>query len=247
MDEPHLVIRALGVAYGAAGRVPSHRHDRAQLLYAKAGMLRAEVGLALWIIPPRRALWIPATVPHALTALGPVDLRTLYMVEGLVDWADVRVLQVTGLLHEAVLRAVALGGLDGREPDDRRLAELVGAELRDAASQPAALTMPTDARAHRLATLFLTTEQEMSLEALLTRAGLSRRTAERLFRAETGLSPARWRQQARLVDSFEQLLSGAPVAEVALRAGYSSPSAFAAAFKSVIGSTPSAIKAQTND
>ena len=242
-DEHHLVIRTLGVTYGAAGRVVSHQHRCPQFLYAEAGALRAEVAGALWFIPPRRGLWIPSTVPHALAALGPVDLRTLYMTGPLLDWPDVRTVRVTGLLHEAILRAVELGSLDERDTDDRRLAELIAAELRCAPSVPAALTMPLDPRARRLADLFVDDDPSRTLASLLTETGLSRRTAERLFRAETGLSPARWRQQARLADSFKQLLTGAPVADVAAGAGYTSPSAFGAAFKSVMGLTPREVRA----
>lgn len=244
-DEPHLVVRTLSVGYGATGRVASHRHPTAQLLYAGSGALRAEVANTQWIVPPRRGLWIPAGVQHHLTALGPVDLRTLYCAGSfLPDWIEVRAVAVCGLLHEAILRACALGGLDARTPDERRLAELIAAELRAAAHPLGSLTMPTDPRAQRLALLFLDRHDETPpLSSLLTEAGLSRRTAERLFHAETGLSPARWRQQARLATSFQQLAAGTPVTEVALAAGYSSPSAFSAAFKRVVGVAPRQVKA----
>ncbi|MEL7369714.1 MAG: helix-turn-helix transcriptional regulator [Myxococcota bacterium] len=239
-DEPHLIIRTLSVTYDAAGRVASHRHSVPQLLYARAGALRAEVAGTLWLVPPRRALWIPAGTEHGLVALGSVDLRTLYCgLSNLEDWVEVRSLTVCGLLHEALLRACDLGGLDARRPDQRRLADLIGDELRDADRIPELLTMPRDPRARRLADLMLERMGDgASLDPLLTEAGLSRRTAERLFYAQTGLSPARWRQQACLAASFERLAAGARVTEVALAAGYASPSAFSAAFKRVLGIAP---------
>ena len=242
-DEPHLAVRTLGIAYGTAGRVPSHDHAWAQFLYASSGALRAEVGGALWCIPPRRGLWIPARVPHAVMALGPIHLTTMYVDDAVLDWRDVRSVRVTGLLHEAIVRAVELGALDVRDDNERRLAELIAAELRDAENLPAAVTMPTDPRARRLVDLLFASDPMRSLESMLAEVGLSRRTAERLFRSETGLSPARWRQQARLADSFERLMAGESVAQVALTAGYQSPSAFSAAFKSVLGVTPREVKA----
>lgn len=240
-DEPHLVLRSLSVTYAASGRVPSHRHHQPQFLYAASGALRAEVARSIWMVPPGRGLWLPAAIDHSLTALGQVDLRTFYCPEGFgVDWGVVRSVAVCGLLHEAILRVCDLGALDGRERGEARLAELIAAELNDAPTHPHALVMPEDTRARRLAELFMQPQSaESSLDALLPSVGLSRRTAERLFRAETGLSPARWRQQLRLAQSYESLAAGSSVADVALAAGYSSASAFSTAFKSVLGVVPS--------
>ena len=244
-DEPYIVLRTLSVTYGAQGHVPSHRHTTAQFVYAEAGSLRAQVESTLWLVPPRRGLWVPPEVGHELTALGPVDLRTLYFLPSTSpSWHEVRTVSVCGLLHEAILRACQLGGLDQRNADERRLADLIGAELRTADTRPAVVTMPTDPRARRLADLFLERRSTPeTLDGLLVEAGLSRRTAERLFHAETGLSPARWRQQANLADSFARLVAGERIADVAAAAGYSSPSAFSAAFKATMGLAPSDVRA----
>jgi AraC-like DNA-binding protein len=47
-----------------------------------------------------------------------------------------------------------------------------------------------------------------------------------------------WRQQARLLHSVSALAEGRAVTEAALDAGYSSVSAYIAAFKRTFGSTP---------
>ncbi len=242
-DEPHLVLRSLSATYASSGQVPTHRHRRPQFLYAAGGALRAEVDRSIWMVPPGRGLWLPAGIDHALTALGQVDLRTFYCGEGFgVDWDVVRSVTVCGLLHEAILRACVLGALDDRQRDEARLAELIAAELYEAPTHPQALVMPGDPRARRLAELLVQQPSgESSLDSSLSVVGLSRRTAERLFRAETGLSPARWRQQLRLAQSYESLAAGASVADVAHAAGYSSASAFSTAFKSVLGVVPSAV------
>jgi len=76
------------------------------------------------------------------------------------------------------------------------------------------------------------------VDALGRAAGASRRTPERLFRTETGMSVGRWRQQARLLHAMRLLARGEPVTSIALEVGYESPSAFIATFKSVLGTTP---------
>ncbi|HEX5282856.1 MAG TPA: helix-turn-helix domain-containing protein [Bryocella sp.] len=70
-------------------------------------------------------------------------------------------------------------------------------------------------------------------------SGASRRTIERLFLSSTGMTFGRWRQQLRLMHALALLGSGAKVTHAALEAGYSTPSAFIAAFHKVLGATPS--------
>ena len=73
---------------------------------------------------------------------------------------------------------------------------------------------------------------------LARRVGLSTRTLERRFAQETGMTVGRWRRQVRLLDALRELASGQTVKVVAQDAGYSSPSAFVSAFRSVFGVTP---------
>ena len=68
--------------------------------------------------------------------------------------------------------------------------------------------------------------------------GVSARTLERQFIAETGLTIGRWRRHARLLGALRRLGAGESVKRVASACGYSEPSAFVAAFKSVFGRTP---------
>ena len=72
-------------------------------------------------------------------------------------------------------------------------------------------------------------------------SGLSARTLERLFRAETGMSFGLWRQKARLLESVRLLAQGGSVTDAALDSGYSSVSAYIAAFKQTFGCTPGAM------
>ncbi|MGH9887478.1 MAG: helix-turn-helix domain-containing protein, partial [bacterium] len=68
--------------------------------------------------------------------------------------------------------------------------------------------------------------------------GASKRTLERLFRDETGMSFGAWRQQLRLLQALPLLAAGEPVTNVALSVRYESTSAFIARFRRVLGTTP---------
>jgi AraC-like DNA-binding protein len=61
---------------------------------------------------------------------------------------------------------------------------------------------------------------------------------ERLFLDETGITLGKWRQQLRLMNAMRLLGEGAKVTYAALEAGYSTPSAFIAAFRRSLGTSP---------
>ena len=70
--------------------------------------------------------------------------------------------------------------------------------------------------------------------------GASARTLARLFVSETGMTFGRWRTVARLAASLPMLAAGVPAGTVARRVGYASQSAFVAAFRREVGTTPGA-------
>jgi AraC-like DNA-binding protein len=104
---------------------------------------------------------------------------------------------------------------------------------------PLALPLPADEQALTLARHVLAQPfNSASVDELAQHHGVARRTLERRFRDETGMSFGMWRQKARLLDSIRLLAEGKSVTDAALDSGYSSVSAFIAAFKSTFGYTP---------
>jgi AraC-like DNA-binding protein len=67
---------------------------------------------------------------------------------------------------------------------------------------------------------------------------MSRRTFTRIFRSETGVTFATWRQNVRLIEAMSRLSTGQSVTAVALDVGYNSPSAFTAMFRRAFGVPP---------
>lgn len=243
-DEAHMMMRSLSVNYDSGANEPEHHHEWGQLLYAEAGSIRAEVKNTYWLIPPRRTLWIPAYLKHRHRMLGAVKLRTIYVSPEMRSFhSDLRITNATPLLHEAILRACERHWLDRREPRDMRLAELIADELHRSEPVVIQLPRPSDPRAIRIAELFMTQEDPSApLASYFEQAGVSRRTAERLFNAETGLSPARWRRVFILSKAIELLAQNVAIDEVAERSGYNSRSAFSEAFKHFMGMSPGALR-----
>lgn len=80
--------------------------------------------------------------------------------------------------------------------------------------------------------------QKGTIDDWAERAHQGRRTFTRLFRKETGKSFAAWRQHVRLMEALSQLAVGQRITKVAFDVGYSSSSAFTAAFHRTFGAAP---------
>ncbi len=237
------------VRVGTRGEFPdghiirTHSHPWHQLTFAPRGVLTVRTPDGAWIVPPHRAVWVPARTRHSVEMSGAVLMQALYITprfgKSLPDRC--RVLEVSPLLRELILRAAELKWLNVRVPAHAHLAYVLLDEIRMTGAQADAvnLPMPRDARAKRIAALLRETPADRRTLADLAKvAGASKRTVERLFKRETGLGFGRWRQQFRLGRALRRLAAGEAVTNVALEVGYDSASAFISAFRMTFGQTP---------
>lgn len=222
--------------------IPLHRHRRAQLVYAAAGVMTVHTAQGFWVIPPQRAVWVPAEVEHRINASGTLAMRTLYIAPGGPHPfpAECRVLTVTPLLRELILRAVAMPALYPLGGPEERLMAVVVDEIAALPEAPLHLPMPRDRRLRRITDALLADPVDArTLKDWAGVSGASVRTLSRLFARDTGMTFGAWRQQLRLLRALERLAEGRPVTEVALDLGYDSPSAFSAMFRRTLGVPPS--------
>jgi AraC-like DNA-binding protein len=234
-------VATLSWEYACGHHVPEHFHDEDQLVYAARGMMTVRAPGGLWFVPPRRAVWIPAKVAHAIDMTASVSMKTLYMEPRLVKALprECRVVHVSALLHELVLRACAMGKLRRAMPKEAHVTALLVDELEAAPSLPAQIPGLRDPRALRIeGALMANPADKRSLAELCRHVGASKRTIERIFQSETGMTFGKWRQQLSLVHGMRLLASGTKVTAAAIDVGYDSPSAFIAMFRRALGTTP---------
>ncbi len=233
-------IGAMTLIYPDGHVIPMHVHPRDQLLYGVRGVMRLLTERDAWAAPPDRAVYIPAGTPHSVHMHGDVDIRTLYIApERGAAVKSVRVVAVSNLLRELVL-ALTEEPVD-YTPESRagRIARLIEDEIARAVDLSLGMPLPRDRRLQRVcAELLSDLADNRPLEAWADFAGASPRTLARLFERDLGMSFRAWRQRARFHGALQALGEGAPVAEVARRTGYRSPSAFAAAFRKAFGAPP---------
>ncbi|MYM66619.1 helix-turn-helix domain-containing protein [Pseudoduganella sp. FT55W] len=221
--------------------VAPHHHERAQLLYATEGLMRVQTDAGVWILPPRRALWIPPGVVHHWTSLSKVTMRTIY-VEANAAKAfgdNCRVIEVSALLRELILALLDEPieyPLPGR---GEHLAMLILSELAAAETVPIAIPWPRDRRLVAVCTAIMADPgSSKNIEQWADEVGASARTLIRLFPKETGLHYRQWVQQVHLAEAFGRLAQGDSVGAIATALGYASPSAFSAMFRRILGKTP---------
>jgi AraC-like DNA-binding protein len=237
-----LVIRSLAATYYDGFHIEPHRHGWAQLIYAVSGVMSVRAGGTLWIVPPARAVWVPAGAEHEIRALGDFAMRTVYFAPALVQHlpCECCALDVAPLLRELVLAIVAVQLIDQSDVEGMRLGAVAIDRIAAARTLPLHLPLPSDPRATRVAErLRADPACPLELPALARDAGASARTLQRLFVVETGLRFSEWRQRLRLLHGASLLGGGSSVTEAGLEAGYAGTSAFSAAFRKHFGFPPS--------
>jgi AraC-like DNA-binding protein len=248
-DDASIRIRSFGVTFRNGQKVSPHYlvppaaglwH---QLVCATRGALTVRTDQCAWVVPPHRAVWLPAGFDYRLEMSGVVAVRMLYVrPRKRADRSFPRVcsvVNVTPLLRELIQRTVSVGALDAAVPEQKRLIGVIQDELKVLIAVPLQLPQPRDSRAARFAALAnRDSGGAPSTAALLRQCGTSRRTMERLFRAETGMSLGQWQRRQTLLHALRLLAAGESVSGVAAELGYNSPSAFIAMFRRELGQTP---------
>lgn len=239
-------VHFMATRYAKGTRIEPHAHRESQLVFATEGTMQVTTPKGRWLVPPDRAVWMPAALPHAIDVLADIEMRSLYFDVGWMKRDDAHranldvefVIRVSQLLHQAILAL-----FDGRNDAGRNelLVRLALLELHEAEDPTTFIPLPHEPRCRRAADLVLadpTASHE--IEALARSVGTSARTLSRLFLTETQLSFRSWCQRARMAAAIERLSVDrkAPVKQLAADLGYASFSAFSHAFRQVTGKTP---------
>ena len=244
IDEDLLAIRpvvALSDEYPPGFVDAMHTHRGAQILYAAAGVMSVLTPSTSFVIPPQRALWLPAGMPHEVHCRGAVALRTFYVDPHLRSVPrECRVFEVSDFLRALFIEAANFQPdyeVDGREG---RIVELLIEEAMTMPTAPFCARLPSDYRLLRVCKAILEEPSDQrTLDDWASLAGMGRRTFTRAFRNETGMGLGVWRQQVRLMGALSMLTGGQSVTSVAFEVGYESASAFTAMFHRTFGAPPS--------
>ncbi len=223
-----------------------HQHEHDQLLFAASGCMSVTLDHQWLVLPPTRAAWIPAGVPHRVQLRGAVAYRSIYVQPGLLQQKGVAVsptralvCQVNPLLREIIERmALAAFDFDWSQPAAQHLLQVWADELVGATVLTGALSWPLHPRVRQALATYEAGSVLPSLTELALETHLHAKTLTRVFQRDTGLGYQEWAQQWRLQRAIEALAEAHSISDVAQLLAFASDSAFIAFFKRQLGVTP---------
>ena len=218
--------------------IAPHAHDRAQLVFAKDGIMSVTTEEGIWVVPPQRAVWLPPRIVHEIRFATRGSMRTLYFEPEICRTtpSNCAVVSVSPLLRELII-----GSVEGVQAKRRwrHSVPLILEEISSAGAVPLHLPGAGDPRLARVTdALKAEPASQRTLAGWASSIGVSARTLARLFVAQTGMTFRQWQRQARLLEALVRLADRQPVTTVAYDLGYESPSAFIYAFRRALGTTP---------
>lgn len=239
-----LPLHGIAVDYKKGHVIMPHSHDgSAQLLYAISGTLLVETHAGRWLVPPNRAVWIAAQEQHTVVMRSHAKVRSLLIKADSTGTELPKtsyVMNVSSLLKELILTATLLPVDYQADTHANLVVSLLLEELKRCNALNLLLPWPDDARYHNICEYLIHHPSDArSIPQWASELYISAKTFERQFLQLTGISFGKWRQQARLLYSLEALSEGLPIIDIAFQFGYSSHSAYSAAFKDFFGQRPS--------
>lgn len=234
-------VVGVGNDYPPSFELAPHTHRRGQFLHATSGVIAVSTPQGAWVSPPQRAVWIPPGTPHAVRMIGHVRTRSVMIDPAIGDLgARCRVVDVSPLLSTLLAEAADIPLEYDEAGRDGLVMRLIVAEVALAPVIPLAVPFPRrPALAARCHAFIERPNVKSSVDEWAGALRLNRRSFTRLFRNETGMSFAKWRQQACLAMALQRLVAGTSVTEIALDLGYDSPASFSTMFRRVLGVAPS--------
>jgi AraC-like DNA-binding protein len=182
-------------------------------------------------IPPRRTL--------LGSARGDTVVRTFAFAPDDRLRSSPDVVHVTPLLDAVIDRLVDLQQNVARDVIHEHLVAVFVDEAYGLTTLPLVVRQPISPIGTAAAAIVAADPSEtLTLEEIAGTLGVSVRSVERAFKADTDLSFREWRVRLRLSHALERLSEGSDVQSAALESGYASPSAFVAAVRRLTGLTP---------
>jgi AraC family transcriptional regulator len=262
-DEGHAVV-----AGGRAYAMPWHWHDCLMLILPSRGTieLRHEDRRGgTWLSQDRFAVVPPNRAHETQAGVGEHSHLAIYVTAGMLDRLEKQIGSLREfrrrtssiMLARRTVKLRALQELSLRNDGNaygysqvrhgltsallvQCISEIVAGEvLPNTSHREHGAMLVEDLKAY----LSLNPDQDVSLDALGERFGVSRRHITRMFREGTGCSIGEFQQRVRLEAACELLSeTDLPIGEIAFRVGFDSGAALAHAMRRADGRSPSEVR-----
>ncbi|WP_297105700.1 AraC family transcriptional regulator [Tessaracoccus sp.] len=237
IDVP-FTIAGMGELLSADTTWDHHAHPTHELLWNARGVSTVTVGTRTWTVTNHDGLWVPAGVLHAGWAPAGTWYRTAHFAVNAVPSLSPTpvAVEITPLLSHLLDR------LDDQALTEasRSLTEAMILDVLKPSPDPLLVHVPSSELLHPIVEVLTADPGDgRRLSDWSEALGVSTRTLTRTFQQETGLGFREWQARLRAQHAILLLDGGLTLLEVAGLTGYTSQSAFAAAFRRTTGVVPS--------
>ncbi len=220
---------------------PAHKHMWHQFLYASSGVLIVDVIGERLFIPPENAVWLPCGCQHSVSTEYGAELKSLYIDSKYQQLPTDKslVLKISPII-KALITEVSTFDVEystlGYEEQVISLMLSTLPRLKHVTDQ---LPWPTSVELLKMCNqLYERPGAKQTTLILAENLAMSKRTLERKFHRETGMTIQAWSLRLRFLKAIELLTAGHSITNIALDLGYSSPSPFIYMFRNISGMSP---------
>lgn len=244
--QPAIALQAVQ-AQEYSGITP-HSHRKGQLILSLYGAVSCEVQNALWLVPPRHAVWIPGNMLHRCQVTQNARSCFLFVEPSAAVMPEICcTVAITPLVRELILYLAAEAPCYSPESKTSRLAAVLLEQIPGSPVEALHLPISDHPKIRHMAeALFADPGDRTTLKQWAARLATSERSLARLMQGTTGMSFGRWRQQLHLMIALNHLAEGQSVQRVSGTLGYDSVSAFITMFKKAFGKSPTQYFASLN-
>lgn len=225
----------------------SHKHPWGQLSWISLGVMNLELEQQQLIAPANYLTWVPAGISHSAYVRQALNYTSIYVSDDLAQ----RLPKEACLLTSTPLISALICDFGQRQlshmqdKSDQNQAELLITRLSQCKCAPNFLPSSSDTLiAPILEALQTEPNNARSLSSWASEVHSTERTLARRFQSELGMSFGQCRNRIRVLQALAWLKEDKTIQDIAWRLGYSTPSAFIAMFKQLIGFSPERYRQQ---
>ncbi|MGF6178292.1 hypothetical protein [Ensifer sp. 4252] len=188
----------------------AHLHPFPQLLYAASGVMGVATDGGNWVIPPYRAMWLPAFCVHEVRMLTDANISSLMLQTSAgLETLDCSVLEVSPLLRALLLNVLTFDPSGARTEREQLMLQLLRTEIIEARVRLSPIPMPKEPKLYELCQKVMADlAVDYPLTHLAAEYGSAARTVARLFSRELGMSYRQWMDLVRVSYAQAQLDQG---------------------------------------
>jgi AraC-like DNA-binding protein len=219
------------------------------LLYSEHGAMTLEAEGKRWTLPPARAALIAACKPIRVTLSQRVRACSALFAPSFAPAppSTLSVFEMNALARELLFNLREVGERDVLDSYTNLLFQALVAVAWRLSKRPTAAVMPvprTEALRRVLAVMEARLDEAPRFAELAAEVAMAPRSLARRFMGEIGMTCGEAQRRMRMIRAIEAMAEDErTVADIALSVGYSSLSAFNAAFRNFTGQTPTEFRA----